>query len=531
MSDLAWIGFVEGSNGIRTFISGWDGMRSLKAGSQNMEWSTVTLQVPTAIRATLSRVLLLISLSYGLCPSHTDVRCLQAQSPSIIKRLPGFTGDLPFYLETGYIGVGDLEKVQLFYYFIESERSPKDDALFLWLTGGPGCSAFSGLVYEIGPLLFDYSKSSGKTPVFKRNPYSWTKVANIIFVDSPVGTGFSYATNWEGVENSDTSQVAFLYEFLRKWLSSHPQFLDNPLYITGDSYSGMIIPILVQEVYNGNKAGLQPTMNLRGYVIGNPLTYPEKDNSVKVPYVYHMGLISDELYESAKSDCHGDYMNVDPSNLACLYALHNISICTEKIYIAHILEPRCKTLSPRSNTSTSIFWDKRVMDDEDTAQVISSTNPNFLPEQWCRVYGYIYSYIWANDANVQRALHVREGTKEVWQRCNYSISYTENVQSSVPYHYNLTQKSLRALIYSGDHDLAVPYIGTIQWIKSLSLTVLGSWAPWFVDGQVAGYSTLYGNTEYDLTFTTIKGGGHTAPEYRPVQCFAMIDRWLAYYPL
>ena len=100
-----------------------------------------------------------------------------AASKSIIKSLPGFDGNLPFVLETGwvyvlflflvqgfvkfilfwwwfsvsrYIGVGELEAVQLFYYFIESERSPKDDPLVLWLTGGPGCSALSGLIYEIG---------------------------------------------------------------------------------------------------------------------------------------------------------------------------------------------------------------------------------------------------------------------------------------------------------------------------------------------------------------------------------------------
>nr|POE69776.1 serine carboxypeptidase-like 1 [Quercus suber] len=70
-------------------------------------------------------------------------------SQSIIKNLPGFSGDLPFKLETGYVGVGDLDEVQLFYYFIESERSPEDDPLVLWLNGGPGCSALSGLMYEI----------------------------------------------------------------------------------------------------------------------------------------------------------------------------------------------------------------------------------------------------------------------------------------------------------------------------------------------------------------------------------------------
>lgn len=49
-----------------------------------------------------------------------------------------------------YISVGDSE---LFYYFIESQGNPQEDPLFLWLTGGPGCSSFNGLIYEIGTSL------------------------------------------------------------------------------------------------------------------------------------------------------------------------------------------------------------------------------------------------------------------------------------------------------------------------------------------------------------------------------------------
>ncbi|CAL9022605.1 unnamed protein product, partial [Prunus brigantina] len=76
-----------------------------------------------------------------------------ASTSNIIKALPGLSGDLPFKLETGlvflfYIYLGSMDDVRLFYYFLESEGSPEYDPLVLWLTGGPGCSAFSGLVYE-----------------------------------------------------------------------------------------------------------------------------------------------------------------------------------------------------------------------------------------------------------------------------------------------------------------------------------------------------------------------------------------------
>lgn len=53
-----------------------------------------------------------------------------------------------------YISVGDIDEIELFYYFVESEREPWIDPLLLWLTGGPGCSGLSGLVYEIGSLSF-----------------------------------------------------------------------------------------------------------------------------------------------------------------------------------------------------------------------------------------------------------------------------------------------------------------------------------------------------------------------------------------
>ncbi|XP_021822227.1 serine carboxypeptidase-like 18 isoform X3 [Prunus avium] len=409
-------------------------------------------------------------------------------SKSTIDTLPGFSGDLPFKLETGYVGVGDLDDVQLFYYFVESERSPKEDPLVLWLTGGPGCSGFSGLVYQIGPIMFNYANSSGNEPTFVLNPHSWTKVANIIFLDQPVGTGFSYAKRWGGYRTGDTLSAAQTYEFLRKWLKDHPEFLKNPLYIAGDSYSGITVPIIVQEVSNGNEVGHEPPLNLK----------------------------------STKTNCKGEYVQVDPSNAPCVENLQEINECIQKINLGQILEPICSTMSP----NPKIFkWNLNFDGDNFLDVLHHSTEP------WCRDYNHLFSFIWANDKTVQNSLHVREGTIKGWERCNQSLSssYAYDVRSSLDYHRNLTKKNLRALVYSGDHDMEVPYVGTQEWIKSLNLSVDYQWRPWFVNGQVAGYTNAYTRKAYSLTFVTVKGGGHTAPEYKPIECLAMIDRWFAYY--
>ncbi|KAL0422546.1 UNVERIFIED_CONTAM: Serine carboxypeptidase-like 18 [Sesamum latifolium] len=220
-----------------------------------------------------------------------------ASSQSIINTLPGYPGALPFNLETGYIGVGENDEVQLFYYFIQSQNDPQRDPLILWLDGGPGCSGFSGLVYEIGPLAFDVEGFDGSFASFSLNPYSWTKIANIIFIDSPVGTGFSYATTPQAYNSNDTISAEHNYSFLRKWLLNHPEFVKNRMYIAGDSHGGKIAPMVALEIVKGNEAGFKPRMLLQGYIVGNSVANINKDYNEKVPYAHRMGLISDEYFE------------------------------------------------------------------------------------------------------------------------------------------------------------------------------------------------------------------------------------------
>ncbi|XP_021750321.1 serine carboxypeptidase-like 10 isoform X2 [Chenopodium quinoa] len=380
---------------------------------------------------------------------HILTPILHAASPKIVKSVPGFPGILPFYLETGYVGVGDNEEVQLFYYFIKSERDYERDPLMVWLTGGPGCSALSGLVLEIGPLIFNTSACNwhSEAPTFQLNPSSWTKIANIIFLDSPVGTGFSYATNPEGYYSDDITSSRHIYQFLRK-----------------------------------------------GYILGNPFTWKFDSKQSKLDYAHRVSLLSDDLYESTRLNC--DDSNDDVDNVKCALNLQTVSYNLDPLFDAHVLRPKCVS-----------------------------------HQTWCQESIYYLLENWSNDIQVRAALHIREGTKSSWIRCNKTLAYENNVESTFGYHQNLTQDYIRALIYSGDQDMKVSYVGTLEWINMLNVSISEDWRPWFVNGQVAGYTTKFSNDKYHVTFATVKGAGHTAPEYKRSECFTMLLKWFAMLPL
>ncbi|XP_051200956.1 serine carboxypeptidase-like 18 isoform X2 [Lolium perenne] len=419
----------------------------------------------------LPQLLLLRSLLAAAAPSITT---------KAVPRLPGFSGPLPFSLETGYVELDD--GVRLFYYFIQSERDPEEDPVLLWLTGGPGCSALSGLVYEIGPFYFDFEGYTGSgLPTLLYKPASWTQVSNVIFVDSPAGTGFSYDTTGNRTIPSDTIVIQQLHTFLQTWFDEHPQFLPNPFYVAGDSYSGIIIPPLAMKIAKGIEYGDERLINLK----------------------------------AAREGCRGQYRS--PSNADCANSLQAIDYITRDLNTAHILEKNCIEYP-------SLAIQKRPrLQDHGRKRLLESAVWSI-----CRNSTYFLSEVWINDEPVRESLGIHKGTVPSWLRCDFDIPYTKEITDAVDGHLALIAKGYRAMIYSGDHDASIPYVGTQAWIRKLNLPITDNWRPWYVDGQVVGFTRTYSN---NLTYATVKGAGHTAPEYMPKECLAMIDRWLSGKPL
>ncbi|XP_033143721.1 serine carboxypeptidase-like 15 isoform X1 [Brassica rapa] len=418
---------------------------------------------------------------------------------STVRYLPGYHGPLPFELETGYIGVGEAEESQFFYYFIKSERTPAEDPLLIWLTGGPGCSSISGFLLENGPLAFNTESDSGNIPSLVSTTYSWSKVANIIYLDQPVDTGFSYSRNPLANIPSDTRSAKLVHEFVHKWLAKHPEYFSNPFYVTGNSYAGKVVPATVQEISIGNGLCCKPQINLQGYVLGNPITDLDNEKNWHIPFAHGMALISDEHYESLRRSCRGNYAKVDPLNTECMNLVEEFEKCVSGLDWSYILGP--KYINPS---------------DPDDANPLGHRMT-------------VQSNRWTNEESVRRALHVEKGTIGEWSLCDRELPYKFDINSSVPYHKNNSIQGYRSLIFSGDHDLLVPFLATQDWMRSLNYSIVEDWRPWMVHNQVAGcrYTRTYANK---MTFATVKGGGHTIV-YKPDEYSAMFKRWINGQPL
>ncbi|CAN6806421.1 unnamed protein product, partial [Brassica oleracea] len=153
---------------------------------------------------------------------------------------------------SGYVTVNESHGRSLFYWLTESSSSPKNKPLLLWLNGvkqettkallwltlerGPGCSSIGyGASEEIGPFRINKTGSS-----LYLNSFSWNTEANILFLESPVGVGFSYTNTSSDLKDSGddrTAQENLI--FLIKWMSRFPQYQYRDFYIAGESYAGM----------------------------------------------------------------------------------------------------------------------------------------------------------------------------------------------------------------------------------------------------------------------------------------------------
>ncbi|KAJ4473583.1 alpha beta-hydrolase [Lentinula aciculospora] len=113
----------------------------------------------------------------------------------------------------------------------------------IWLNGGPGSSSMAGMFFENGPMRIngDYSMTSNTES-------SWDTVADYVWIDQPVGTGFSTADEDGYISGEDQMGTDFL-GFLSNLVKVFPSLATRPLHITGESYAGTYIPYIMKAYF------------------------------------------------------------------------------------------------------------------------------------------------------------------------------------------------------------------------------------------------------------------------------------------
>ncbi|RVX04926.1 Serine carboxypeptidase-like 46 [Vitis vinifera] len=321
--------------------------------------------------------------------------------------------------------------------------------------------------------------------------------ANMLYPESPAGTGFSYSANTSFYTNlNDEITARDNLVFLKNWFIKFPQYKNSELFIAGESYAGHFVPQLAQLILES-----RVKFNLKGILMGNPLMdFDTNYNSVPHFYWSH-GLISDSTYNLFSSKCNYSRMNREQTSGS--------------------LSPAC--LAVRSQYS------QEVGDSVDRFDVtLNSCLPSVDPQPQVTenvdvcIGDEVNKYF--NREDVQKSLHARLVGVANWSMCSGALRYNikDKEITMIPVMGSLVKSGIRTFVYSGDQDSVIPLFGTRTLVDGLAkeLRLNTNCA---LQKLVGGWTQVYGDI---LSFATVRGGSHTVPGTQPARALVLFTAFL-----
>ncbi|KAI4787885.1 hypothetical protein KUCAC02_036192 [Chaenocephalus aceratus] len=377
---------------------------------------------------------------------------------------------------------------------VESQKDPSSDPLVLWLNGGPGCSSLDGLLTEHGPYL----------------------IANVLYLESPAGVGFSYSDDKNYVTND-----------------TEVKFSKSELFLTGESYGGIYIPTLAERVMEDS------TLNLQALPWENGMSSYEMNDNSLVYFAYYHGLLGNHLWSDLQTFCCSEgkcdfYSN---KNKNCTAAIGDVQTI---VYSSGLNMYNLYAPCPGGVQRLSI--DKGQL-------VIRDLGNSFINHQSTRLWSQKYE-VWRLVNRLPKALDWAICSSEV--NLNYGRLYMDVRKQ---YLKLLSALKYRVLVYNGDVDMACNFMGDEWFVESLQQQVCVVLTPvcvftcvsgvcvaslvsqvevqrrpWLfndVNGrQVGGFVKEFDN----IAFLTVKGSGHMVQTDKPIAAFAMFSRFITRQP-
>ncbi|KAG2398489.1 Serine carboxypeptidase-like 49 [Vigna angularis] len=387
---------------------------------------------------------------------------------------------------------GKIVEKKMFYFFFES-RNRKDDPVVIWLTGGPGCGSELALFYENGPFHIANNLS------LLWNDYGWDQASNILFVDQPTGTGFSYTSDQTDIRHDETGVSNDLYNFLQEFFKAHPEFIKNDFYITGESYAGHYIPALASRVNQGNKGNQGIHINLKGFAIGNGLTNPAIQFPAYPDFALDNGIISKAEHDDITK---------------------SIPVC----------EQAAKTCQTQGGTSCDNALNICYKIFSSILSIAGDINYYDIRKKCVGDLCYDFSNLETllNLQKVKSALGVPVNLKFV--SCSSAVydamiqDWMKNLEVGIP---ALLEDGIKVLVYAGEKDLICNWLGNSRWVHAMQWSGQKAFGTsptvkFVVDGVDAGSLNSYG----PLSFLKVYEAGHMVPMDQPKAALEMLKRWM-----
>uniref|UniRef100_A0A6V7QUX1 Uncharacterized protein n=1 Tax=Ananas comosus var. bracteatus TaxID=296719 RepID=A0A6V7QUX1_ANACO len=378
----------------------------------------------------------------------------------------------------GYYHLRHTHDARMFYFFFES-RGSRNDPVVLWLSGGPGCSSSLALFYENGPFKISDNMS------LIWNQYGWDQASNIMFVDQPTGTGFSYSSDDRDIRYNEKGISNDLYDFLQ------------------------------------------------GFAIGNGLTEPAIQYQAYPDYALDMRLIGksdykriNKLYPPCQSllkSCGTVYDFSVAFSDSTFYFL----MCSNYIQY-HSRQYGFDIAGPTDPSTCSSARFKCYSIFHSILDIAGNINYYDIRKECLGSLCYNFSNIekFLNLKSVKSILGVENREFELCSDSVYEAledDWMMNYEVGIP---ALLEDGIKLLVYAGEYDLICNWLGNSRWVRSMKWSgqkdfVSSTKIPFMVDGEKKGVLQSHGA----LSFLKVHRAGHMVPLDQPKAALEMLKRW------
>ncbi|PKI84446.1 carboxypeptidase D [Malassezia vespertilionis] len=440
-----------------------------------------------------------------------------------LPTLPAAAAGREFEVSAGYLGARAApdrggpprDNAHLYFMLHRAIHTPTQRKLIVWMNGGPGCSSFDGAMMEVGAWRFRDSQL-----VWTQRGGGWNEFADVLYLDQPVGTGYSFVENDAYASSFEQVTKEFVFA-MEQFVEIYPEYAyarhgeHGPggavdVYLAGESYAGQFIPYFADALL---KAKSSSPFMLRGIAIGNGYMDPVSQYGTEVETMVQQG-----IWKAGGAEVR----TMEPVVAACRAAI-------AKDAVPRIGYPVCDDILYRimNITSQTIDGQQYCVNTYDLRR--TDTFPA-CGRNWPREMAPVTSYLRRED--VRESLHIDPVKAEAWVECSPKVSRTlaahaEKAASSVTLLPGLLEAGLPVLIFAGDKDLICNALGLERMVHALRIhdePVLNQThaQSWRINGDLVGTWQSAKN----LTYAKIANASHMVGYDRPFAAHDMMLRFM-----